>query len=307
MRLLASFVMRGRSQAVMAICVLALLSLLLPPLSVISSAAVALVTLRRGLMDGLWVTLLGTAACALLALLVRMDVISVAGFTLLLWLPIWALALMLRSSRSLALTTTVALLFGLLVILVYHVEFNDPVAEWRRLLEPYLQGFNQAQTLETGQQKLLLDVLSRWMTGLMAAGFFLQLVVSLLLARWWQSVLYYQGGFSREFHQLRLPRPLAVFTALVAGVLLLDVGIGGPMLDYLAMLLITAYLLQGLALAHGIRAQLGVNPGWLFAMYIMLLIAVPHMVITLATVGVADAWLDLRSRIGNGKGSDGTS
>jgi len=307
MRLLASFVMQGRSRAVMAIGILGLLSLLLPPLSIISSSAVALVTLRRGLQDGLFVTLLATAACALLALMVRVDVISVVGFTLILWLPIWALALMLRSSGSLALTTTVALLFGLLVIVVYYVEFNDPVTEWRRLLEPLLQGFLQGQTLETGQHKLLLDVLSHWMTGLMAAGFFLQLMISLMLARWWQSLLYNPGGFRSEFHQLRLPRALAIFSVIVLGLLLLDLGMGGPMLDYLAMLLITAYLVQGLALAHGVRSQVGANPGWLVAMYIMLFIVVPHMAITLATAGIADAWLDLRSRIGNGKDSGGAS
>ncbi|MCP3671423.1 MAG: DUF2232 domain-containing protein [Gammaproteobacteria bacterium] len=307
MRLLASFVMRGRSQAVMAIGVLALLSLLFPPLSIISSAVVALVTLRRGPQDGLFVTLLGTAACALLAMLVQVDAISVVGFTLLLWLPVWVLALLLRSSSSLALATTVALLFGLLVIVVYYVEFSDPVAEWRRLLEPLLQSFNQAQTLERDQQILLLDVLSHWMTGLMAAGFFLQLMISVLLARWWQSLLYYPGGYRSEFHQLRLPRTLAMFTVAVVGLLLLDMDVGSPMLDYLAMLLITAYLLQGLALAHGIRAQLGVSQGWLFAMYVLLFIAAPHMVITLATAGIADAWLDLRSRIGKGKSSGGAN
>ncbi|MCP4126850.1 MAG: DUF2232 domain-containing protein [Gammaproteobacteria bacterium] len=307
MRLLASFVMQGRSQAVMAIGVLSLLSLLFPPLSIISSAVVALVTLRRGPQDGLFVTLLGTAACALLAMLVQVDAISVVGFTLLLWLPVWILALLLRSSSSLALTTTIALVFGLLVIVVYYVEFSDPVVEWRKLLEPLLQSFNQTQTLETDQQIRLLDVLSHWMTGLMAAGFFLQLVISVLLARWWQSLLYNPGGYRSEFHQLRLPRALAMFTVAVVGLLLLDMDVGSPMLDYLAMLLITAYLLQGLALAHGIRAQLGVSQGWLFAMYVLLFIAVPHMVITLATAGIADAWLDLRSRIGKGKSSGGAS
>ncbi len=307
MRLLASYVMQGRSQAVMAIGVLALLSLLFPPLTVLSSAAVALVTLRRGRLDGLLVMVLGAAACALLGLLVRVDVVSIAGFTMIIWLPIWILALLLRSSSSLAIATTVALLFGLLIILVYYVEFSDPVAEWRRILEPLLKSLNQGQALETEQQKLLLNVLSHWMTGLMAAGFFLQLMVSLLLARWWQSLLYYPGGFRSEFHQLRLPRALAILTVAVVGLLLMDMGIGSPMLDYLAMLLITAYLLQGLALAHGIRAQLGANPGWLYAMYILLFIVVPHMVITLAFVGLADAWLDMRSRIGKGEDSGGTN
>ncbi len=305
MRLLASFVMQGRSQAVMAIGVIALLSLLFPPLSVVSSAAVALVTLRIGLLDGLIVTLLATSACALLALLVQIDVFSVVGFTLILWLPVWVLALLLRSSGSLAMTTTVALLFGLLVIVVYYVQFNDPIEEWRRLLEPILQGFYKAQALEIGQQKLLLDVLSHWMTGLMAAGFFLQLMVSLLLARWWQSLLYNPDGFRSEFHQLRLPRTLAVFTVVVTGLLLMDMGIGNHMLQYLAMLLITAYLLQGLALAHGLRTLLGANSGWLFGLYVMLFIAVPHMVITLASIGIADAWFDFRSRFGKSKNSGG--
>lgn len=307
MRLLASFVMQGRIQAVMAISVLALLSLLFPPLSIISSAAVALVALRRGLPDGLAVTIMGFAACTLLALLVQIAVIPVAGFTLMLWVPALLLALLLRNQGSLALTITVALLFGLLVIVVYYAQFDDPIAEWRRLLEPIVQRFSQDQTLEPGQQKIVLDVLSRWMTGMMAAGFFLQLMVSLLLARWWQALLYNPGGFRSEFHQLRLPRTLAVSALGVIGLLLLDVGIARPVLDYLAILLIAAYLLQGVALAHGVRAQLGANHGWLIAMYILLFIVVPHMVIILATAGIADAWLDLRSRFGKSNSPGGTS
>jgi Predicted membrane protein (DUF2232) len=305
MRLLASFVMQGRSQAVMVISALALVSLLLPPLSVLSSAAVALVTLRKGLRDGLTVTLLGFAACALLALLVQVDVIAVVGFTLLPWIPVLILAMLLRSRGSLALTITVALLFGLLVIVVYYAQFDDPIVEWRKLLEPFFQSLGQDQNLEPEQQKRLLDVLSRWMTGMMAAGFFLQLMVSLLLARWWQSLLYNPGGFRSEFHQLRLPRTLAMLAVGVIGLLLLDTGIGSPVLEYMAMLLIAAYLLQGLALAHGLRAQIDANQGWLIVMYILLFIAMPHMVITLATAGIADAWLDLRSRFGKSNNSGG--
>jgi hypothetical protein len=307
MRLLASFVMQRRSQAVMAISVLALLSLKLPPLTIISSAAVALVTLRRGLPDGLMVAALSFVASALLALLLQVDVIPVIGLTLLLWVPVFVLAMLLRSQGSLALTIIVALLFGLLVIVVYYAQYDDPITEWRKLLEPLVQRFSQDQTLEPGQQKMLLEILSHWMTGMMAAGFFLQLMVSLLLARWWQALLYNQGGFSREFHQLRLPRTLALIAVGVIGVIVLDAHIGSPLLDYLAMLLIAAYLLQGLALVHGLRAKIGASQGWLIAMYILLFIAVPHMVITLATAGMADAWLDLRSRFGKSDRSGGAS
>lgn len=307
MRLLASFVMQGRSQAVMATSLIALLSMLFPPLAVISSAGVALVTLRIGLRDGLLVVLLSAAACALLAMLVQVNVVAVLGGTLLLWLPIWVLALMFRSSRSLAYTMTLALLFGVLLIVVHYLQFSDPAVEWRKVLEPLIASLAKAQGLEAGQKDLLLNAVSQWMTGMMAAGFFLQLMASLLLARWWQSLLYNPGGFSDEFYQLRLPRPLAILTIVVVALLSAGISFARPMLDYLAMLLVMAYFIQGIALAHGLRAKLDANPGWLFAMYAMLFIGMHYMILLLATVGVLDIFLDFRARFGKGEGPDETS
>ncbi len=307
MRLLASFVMQGRSQAVMAISIIALLSVLFPPLAIISSAGVALVTLRVGLRDGLLVALLSAIACSLLAMLVQVNVIPVVGATLLLWLPVWILALMLRSSRSLAYTTILALLFGVLLIVIHYLQYSDPATQWSKVLGPMIESLGQAQGLEAGQRKLLLEVLSHWMTGMMAAGFFLQLIASLLLGRWWQSLLFNPGGFRDEFHQLRLPRPLALLAVAVIALLSTDVTVGRPMLDYLAMLLIMAYLLQGLALAHGLRAQLNASYGWLFGMYILLIIGMHYMLILLATIGVLDAMLDFRTRFGKGEGPGETS
>ena len=67
MQLLASFAMRGRSQAVMLVTVLAMLSLLFPPLSILSSSVVALVTLRKGATESGLVLALAGLACGLLA------------------------------------------------------------------------------------------------------------------------------------------------------------------------------------------------------------------------------------------------
>ena len=65
MKGLASFVMRGLSQAVMLTTVLALLSLLLPLVGILSAATVGLVTLRQGANAGARVGLLATLACGL--------------------------------------------------------------------------------------------------------------------------------------------------------------------------------------------------------------------------------------------------
>lgn len=305
MRLLASFVMRGRSQAVMAISIIALLSVLFPPIAIVSSAGVALVTLRVGVQDGFVVTLLSAVTCALLAMLVQVNAVPVVAATLLLWVPVWALATTLRISRSLAYTATLALLFGVLLIAFHYMQFDDPATQWLKVLEPMLERFSQVQGLEAGQKKLVLIAMSKWMTGMVAAGFFLQLMASLLLGRWWQSLLYNPGGFRDEFHQLRLPRPLALLTIAVVALLSVGASFGRPLLDYIAMLLIMAYLLQGLALAHGIRAKLEANHGWLVGMYILLIFGMQYVVLMLATVGVFDAFVDFRARLE--KSSGGTS
>ncbi len=307
MRLLASFVMQGRSQAVMAISIIALLSMLFPPLAIISSAGIALVTLRIGMRDGLFVALLSAVACALLAMLIQANVVALVSATLLLWLPIWILALVLRSSRSLAYATSLALLFGVLLIAAHYLQYSDPALQWRKVLEPIVESLAQAQGLKREQSKLLLNAVSHWMTGMMAAGFFLQLIASLLLARWWQSLLYNPGGFKNEFHQLMLPRPLAYLTIAVVALLSTGMDIGRPVMDYLAMLLIMAYVVQGLALAHGVRAKLKANIGWLLGMYILLIIGMHYMVLLLATIGVLDAFLDFRARIVKDEGPGKTS
>jgi hypothetical protein len=200
-----------------------------------------------------------------------------------------------------------ALLFGVLLIVVNYLQYSDPATQWSKVLEPMVESFSKAQGLESEQGEILLNILSRWMTGMMAAGFFLQLMASLLLGRWWQSLLYNPGGFREEFHQLRLPRPLAILTVVLVVLMSMDVTVGRPLLDYLVMLLVMAYLLQGLALAHGVRAQLKANHGWLIGMYILLFIGMHYMVIMLATIGVLDALLDFRTRLGKGEGPDETN
>jgi hypothetical protein len=297
MRLLASYVMRGRSQAVMATTLLGVLSLLMAPLSILSSAVVALVALRRGGREGLLVAVLATLACALLALLSQGNLAPALGFFALLWLPAWFLGSLLRASRSLALALQGALLLGVALIVAYYAQSADPVAEWRDLLEPFSQRLVDSQLILEPQRAELVERLALWMTGILAAVYQLQLMASLLLARWWQAMLYNPGGFRQEFHGLRLHRLLAYGGLPVLLLALLTEHDGaGQVVDYAAMLLVTAFFVQGLALVHGLVGKMGANPGWLVAMYMLLFLAMPHMVALLFIAGYADAWFDFRAR-----------
>lgn len=82
---------------------LAALSLLIPPASILSTSVVALVTLRKGTVPGALILGLATAISGGIALLALGGVNLAIGFLILMWLPVWLLAVLLRSSRSLAL------------------------------------------------------------------------------------------------------------------------------------------------------------------------------------------------------------
>ena len=277
---------------------LAALSLLVPPASMLSAAVVALATLRKGAVPGALVFGLATVASGGIVLLALGGINLAVGFLILIWLPAWLLAVVLRTTRSLPLTILVAMGLGLVMLAGEFIQSTDPVAEWKVLLGPFVESLVDAQLADGSQQTALVSLMASWMPGIVAAGFFLQLTMSLFLARWWQALLYNPGGFRDEFHQLRLPRVLSIALLLALLLMLLQDGADVSILEYLLTLLVVAWFIQGLALAHGIVGKLGSSSGWLIGIYLLLLFALPHTVIVLAVAGMADAWFDFRARLG---------
>jgi len=305
MKALASFVMRGWSQATGVAVLCALLSPVLAPLSLVSGAVVALVTLRKGPVPGLQVAGAAALVTVLAGQLVFGHFVAALAFALLLWVPMLVLALVLRYTRSLASTLQAALLFGAVLVLFYVIGFDDPKAEWKTLLETVLGGFFEAQEIDEASRAALVEAMARWMTGTLAAAYFLQLAASLLLARWWQSLLYNPGGFRQEFHALRLSRWLAVAAVPLFAAVFFD---GLPdLLRYLALPVAAAFFVQGLALAHGQLAAFNAGPGWLIGIYALLVVAPPYAFTALTTAGYADAWMDFRARMAKRMGGQDRS
>jgi uncharacterized membrane protein len=70
----------------------------------------------------------------------------------------------------------------------------------------------------------------------------------------------------------------------------------GDLLRYLMVVLMAAYLVQGLAVAHGTVKLLGLNRAWLIGVYIMLVITGPQMMVLLSMLGLADIWMNFRAK-----------
>jgi hypothetical protein len=293
MKPLANFVMRGYSPATLVMTVAGLLSLLIPFVGVISSAAVGLVTLRQGVRPGMLLLGTSTLASGLIAWLALGSPLVGLGILLVLWVPIWGLAASLRATRSLNLTAQLAALGGLVVVLVVHLVVGDPALYWRELIEPLRQSLLSDGLIEAEASQVLFARLAQWMTGAFAAALVLQYLVSLFLARVWQAQLYNPGGFGAEFKALRVG-------SLVGGLFVLFLAWGllakGPALDLVPVLGLLL-LLQGLAVIHRLRELRNANQGWLIALYVLLVFFMPQMALLLISLGLIDLWADIRARV----------
>ncbi len=294
MRGLAQIVMKGRMQAIMSVTVLAMFSLLLAPLSLLSGSAAGLVTLRQGPQEGMLVIVASSIASSLLSYLLFADLLPAMVFILALWLPVWLLASLLRYGRSLGLVVQVTLVLSLLVLGYFYLFIGNVSAFWEGVLKEPLQAFVESGQLEASAQDFnqILTTLSGWMTAIMATGFLLQMVVVMFIARWWQASLYNPGGFGEEFRQMRYHQGLT----LVAAPVLIWVLLGEPpeWVAAVAMLMLVTYFLLGLAVTHALLKRINANVVWITGIYVLLLIAMPYVMTALAMTGFTDSWMNFR-------------
>ncbi len=285
-RLLAA-VMADRWRAALAAVATGFLALLVPPLSVLSGAVPALVTLAHGAGEGLLVTAIAAGGGALTGLLVLGQGWVAAALVLGSWLPAVGVAAAVRATGTLALGLWAAAGIGAAVVGLLHLALPEPAAFWREALAaPALRG-----ALPEMPDAVLARA-AEWMSFALGLGVALGLALVLLLARGAQAVLYNPGGLARELQALRPGRVGAVLTALAWGG-----GMAGPgLLRDLAGAVAVPWLFAGLGLAHALAAG---RLGWLVALYVALAL-VPHVAVALAGLGWMDAWLDIRRRLARG-------
>ena len=302
MNALVSFVMRGPLQSILVIVVCAAISLILPPVSIFTAAIIALITLRNGVKPGLTILLGASLILGFFAFVAMPNGLAFAFLISLVVtvIPVWFLAIVLRTTISLAKTLSAAVLLGCVMVLFVHMAFPDPAQWWESVLTAALQpAFDAGQlTAEGLNLEESVKALSAWMTGLVAAAMVSSFIASLLLGRWMQSLLYNPGGFKEEFFGVRLGRELSIVTVaalLVAG-LLGGGGGAGVFAQDLLWVFGAVYVIPGLSIIHQWIGTLAKPVVWLVVTYVLLLF-VPQVMAIIAIMGLVDTWVNIRARL----------
>lgn len=293
--------MKGRTQAVFAV-VFATGTVLF---AWVGAAVIALVTLRKGTAQGSYVLFWG---------LIPATFVAAAGdtgpITTLLGVALAAAVLRVTGSWSWALMT--AVISGLLTAYVL-------LTVGAGYIELFLQVFSElAKQPEMVSSQQLAETVSdsavpvlgpaatanpftaHTIAGILGLGNAFSTVMCLMLARWWQAILYNPGGFRTEFHQLRLS-PQVTIVLLAMGI---AVSLMGPDYSFWAIIFAVPFTFAGFALIHGLAGQWRIKGNWLVLVYCSWVV-LPLVKAIILILAVADSWLNFRKRLAaNGPSDD---
>lgn len=292
---MAAFIMAGPLQALGFILLFALLASFLPLMSLLSNAAVALITLRLGWKRGLGLSLLASLVLGGLSFATQGNLLA-SFATSFIWLPVIGLAVLLE--RGIAWSQLLRILFIAVaaLIVLFHLNVSDLAAFWEQLIELSEKDLRllKEQFPDTDAEALIKQA-SQYFVGAFALGFNLTCIISLMIGRHWQATLYNPGGFREEMNQLRIGKwPAIVLAVAIGGALLTR----SPLATDIVLAGMAIYLFQGLAMVHSIHNRKQMHIGWLIGLYGMLII-VPHLALLVAAFGIIDSFADFRNQLGS--------
>jgi hypothetical protein len=283
MRAIAEYIMRGRMQATLVVVGCAAL----PLFFWLSAAAGCLVLLRRGFNDAF-----GIVAWALLPALVWWYFGEPRTFMVL--VGSLGLAMVLRASESWVRVLLVSIALGVVYAVVLGAVFREPIEamsqELQKLLPTMLSGLYEQMSVE--ERARLGALIPPVLNGLIAALLQAVSVLTLIMGRYWQALLYNPGGFGREFRAVRLP----LVPALLLLVCMLVGPNFGPQAAMLTPLCSVPLVFAGLALIHGLVAEKRLARFWLVGMYITLLVFMQLIYPLLVVLAIVDSLIDFRGR-----------
>ena len=270
--------MRGRAQA----CLVALLGVLVP---LIGPAAVGLVTLRKGSFEGALVTLWASLPFVV-SYFAGQSSPFIAVMSILALANTLIVANVLRgtASWSLALVSDVCVAVGLVVVagVVFRTDLGVMMTDLTELFVSVSEQLEKDYVMPDTSGVLAWVA---WMTAFSA-------LLGVVVARWWQALLFNPGGFQQEFQGIRLESKVGL------GCLLLVI-LGFTLLSEFQFWLQLAsipLIVCGLSLLHYTAKVKKAGGYWLVLMYLGLFLG-PVMSGLLVALGAIDSVLNLRARL----------
>jgi hypothetical protein len=262
-----------------------------PLLTPVSSALIALETVRRDFAGGVICALGTLAGLFAITTLAGVDT-SVFAVGAVCVISGVVIGLLIRRAGNLVLAFQTTVLIGMVLVTAIGLLGFDT----RVLFEATMQDLIALLEADEASKAYVEFIQERGAALAFSAVVFVQLVGTLMLAYWWSQIAMRQRGFGQEFRNLALGRVLGVVATLV---LVLGLASGVELVQNLLPLAGFGFLLQGVAVVHAWAHAKRWPPGLVAPLYVLLLLPAVNVLVAvpLGVVGVVDNWFDLRSLI----------
>ena len=264
-------------------------TLLLPAPQLTSGVIMVLLVLAQGSRLAVIEAMAAAALLVVVSLLFGVSIASIVTLMAGTWVPVLLLALLLKRTRSLALTMQVTVIAAVVAMVGFYLVVTDPVAFW----QPYLTAmadFARQNSLELNTELLNAEV----MTVSATLAFWMLYVTGLLLGYGLFNRLPGQAGRYGWFRDLSFGRVIASVMA-IASLLALVVDVAWT--QNIAFVLFVVFWLQGLAIVHWMHAQQMLPVGAVAAIYVLLPFLQVLLITGLGILGYMDAWFEFRRRM----------
>jgi len=296
---LARYALKSPFHAATIVGLLAVLSLFVPLVSILSGAVVGLIILTQGIAAGTRALLISLVGITVVSYLVTQSPMLGITIGLVQWIPMVLLAEVLRRSRSLSVTLVIGMFVALVVVAAQYLLWPDIDKMWAGYLQQMFAGAEQQAGLDGDQLQQAIAQLVHMMTLVLVAVMYSTFIGTLMAARWFQARLTESEGFRDEFYALKLGKGAAVATLLVIGASFI---VSQDWLYAMLMVMLMTFLYQGLAVVHRWSRDKR-QKGWLVLLYILMVIF-PQVLAAMAMLGIIDNWVDFRSKLKSAKIED---
>jgi hypothetical protein len=303
MKNLATAIVAGNMQAVLALLGFAILALLLPviPLGIIASGATAVLL-------GLYYTQQNAftpigIACAVFAgmsVFLFKSVWFGLVFALFVWLLPSLLSRVLRHTQSLSFALQILGLAGIILLLGVRILIPDIDLHWHELIKRYVHLISEHAQMDEKSFAALTDQIPYGFTAQLIASMMLLEGIILFVGRWWHACIDEKVSFQSDFLALKLGKFLGSVALLLAlGALLLTfLQIEFNLIKELTLVALSLFLLQGLAIIHKLAGRMLKSRLWLITAYAALVL-IPFFSFAVTLTGVIDNFINFRKYIEN--------
>lgn len=298
LRRITDYILQSRVHAMSA----ALALTLIPFGGTVSVLIAALVTLCQGALEGALVSVVATVPYLVYTLFPDKNqpllVMSLLAVMIVSNVLTWAFAVLLRRYNNWNRVIELAALLSILIVATIHIEYPGVADWWGTQFTAYftkslpLIDSVKPDALPSDVQAQLVMFAKNYATGFAVVVVLLNIILQVLIARWWQAAMFNPGGLRKELYQIRLGYVAGI--VFVCGLVLSAIG-NNTVLDIMPILY-TTFCVAGLSLLHNLVQLTKAAWVWLALVYAVLVWVFPYSVVIIAILGLLDTGIDFRKR-----------